>query len=437
MIRGGVTEEDAEEEVEDSQCRVILWSRKGRFHAVFPKVKAKGDEIFALIAAEFKLDKASLKNLCRVKTEKKDRLSVELVRLEEMETPTKLLFGVVYGQGDQVEMDPMFGNRGGSDELYSFMDSLGAVFDLKNCDPETVKFAGFAGVEENELAQLYLTQYGGYDCVFHVSTLLAYNSADPQQLARKRKIGNDIVVVVFLEGDKPFQPNLQTSKVNHVIAVVRPRRISEEIVHYTLNVASRPEVPEFGPQLKDTEFADAGAFRNYLLTKLINGSRAAFQHAPGFRREETTGQLLQDILDRYTSTGSWVPWNRTHRKEKSVVLTREESERGVCFSCKQPITANQQGVTAHELSYHVEHFVCEHCGLAFDDKAYVVHPDTHKCKGPGFGCAVWTSPNFFLLSCLSLQFTASRTTTRCLRPSARLAGSSSTTLSARWARPTT
>jgi len=209
-------DEGEDEESEEGQYRVILWSKKGRFHTVFPRALARGDEIFNKVATEFSLDKASLKNMCRVKSEKKDKMSTELLHLEEMETPAKLLFGVVYGQGDQVDMDPMFSNKAGSDELYAFMDSLGAAFDLANCDADTIKFAGFAGLEQGEMAQLYLTKYSGYDLVFHVSTLLAYNSSDPQQLARKRKIGNDIVVLIFHEGDKPFQPNLQTSKVRNL-----------------------------------------------------------------------------------------------------------------------------------------------------------------------------------------------------------------------------
>ena len=43
-----------------------------------------------------------------------------------------------------------------------------------------------------------------------------------QQLHRKRHVGNDVVVVVFCEGDDPFNPEVLTSNYNHVFILVRP-----------------------------------------------------------------------------------------------------------------------------------------------------------------------------------------------------------------------
>lgn len=38
--------------------------------------------------------------------------------------------------------------------------------------------------------------------MFHVSTMLPHEDADPQKLQKKRHIGNDIVCVAFLESDE-------------------------------------------------------------------------------------------------------------------------------------------------------------------------------------------------------------------------------------------
>jgi hypothetical protein len=78
--------------------------------------------------------------------------------------------------------------------------------------------------------------------------------------------------------------------VNHVLGVVRPKRINEDTVHYTISFCSKTEVPEFGPQLKDMEFSDPGAFRRFLLAKLVNGSRSAYHNGKNNKQKQTNKQ---------------------------------------------------------------------------------------------------------------------------------------------------
>lgn len=73
------------------------------------------------------------------------------------------------------------------------------------------------------------TTYGGKDSeveiMFHVSTMLPYNEIDPQQIDRKRHIGNDVVVVIFKETSGPDDVvDLCSfrSHFNHVFIVVTP-----------------------------------------------------------------------------------------------------------------------------------------------------------------------------------------------------------------------
>jgi hypothetical protein len=55
-----------------------------------------------------------------------------------------------------------------------------------------------------------------------VCVLLTFCLFVSQQLHRKRHVGNDVVVVVFCEGDDPFNPEVLTSNYNHVFLLVRP-----------------------------------------------------------------------------------------------------------------------------------------------------------------------------------------------------------------------
>jgi len=47
------------------------------------------------------------------------------------------------------------------------------------------------------------TTMDDYEIMFHVSTLLPHNPRDPQQVERKRHIGNDICVIVYLDAPGP------------------------------------------------------------------------------------------------------------------------------------------------------------------------------------------------------------------------------------------
>lgn len=59
------------------------------------------------------------------------------------------------------------------------------------------------------------------EIMFHVSTLLPYTENDPQQLQRKRHIGNDIVSIVFQEENTPFTPDMIASHFLHTFIVVQ------------------------------------------------------------------------------------------------------------------------------------------------------------------------------------------------------------------------
>jgi hypothetical protein len=51
--------------------------------------------------------------------------------------------------------------------------------------------------------------------MFHVSTLLPFFPEDPQQVERKRHLGNDVVIVIFREGpNDPFTPLIIRSQFN-------------------------------------------------------------------------------------------------------------------------------------------------------------------------------------------------------------------------------
>lgn len=81
----------------------------------------------------------------------------------------------------------------------------------------------------------------------HVATMLPFNQNDPQQLERKRHIGNDLVVIIFQEGDAAFELASIPSHQNHVIVFVRP--LPDNADGWAVQIFHKDGVPNFTPDL--------------------------------------------------------------------------------------------------------------------------------------------------------------------------------------------
>lgn len=140
-----------------------------------------------------------------------------------------------------------------------------------------------------------------------------YACPDPQDLQRverKRHLGNDVVVLVFLESDhtEPFDPLILSSHVNHVYIVVQ-KVAGVTPTQYQLAVVSKPGVSPAMPLLPEKPiFLNDSRFRAFLLTKrnskfltaVINCQKKAINSAE-FKGAQmhTRRNLLQPILEGY------------------------------------------------------------------------------------------------------------------------------------------
>lgn len=52
--------------------------------------------------------------------------------------------------------------------------------------------------------------------MFHVATLLPFKPQDVQQVERKRHLGNDIIVIIFKDGDPGYTPDCIHSEFNRM-----------------------------------------------------------------------------------------------------------------------------------------------------------------------------------------------------------------------------
>ncbi|XP_015181329.1 PREDICTED: GTPase-activating Rap/Ran-GAP domain-like protein 3 [Polistes dominula] len=149
------------------------------------------------------------------------------------------------------------------------------------------------------------TIYAGHEVMYHVSTMLPYSKDNPQQLERKRHIGNDIVNIIYTDDPAAvdnFNPNCIRSQFTHVFAVVSALGV---LKGWRIAIYCDETVPLFGPSLPCPPiFDDPYHLREFLLVKLINGEKATF-NTPTFsrKRERTLDALLRDMYQEHAQDG--------------------------------------------------------------------------------------------------------------------------------------
>ncbi len=206
----------------------------------------------------------------------------ELETLERSLHSVNYKFGLLYAKQGQSQND-MFGNVDGSPAFDRFLELLGSRVDL-------LGWAGFRGGLDVKHGHTGLhSVYTDFDMgmegrgpltfhvMWHISTWLPHSERDAQQLERKRHLGNDIVVVIFLDGEEglPFDPTLIKSEFNHVFIVVQPVAAHGGYQVSTIYKSGvelcNPLTPAPGV------FQHGSTFRDWLLAKCINAERVSYE----------------------------------------------------------------------------------------------------------------------------------------------------------------
>ncbi|XP_065051814.1 uncharacterized protein LOC135681326 isoform X2 [Rhopilema esculentum] len=197
-----------------------------------------------------------------------------LQKLDEQQLSLQYKVGLLYCKAGQSSEEDMYNNEHHGPAFDEFMDVIGEKVFLKG-------FEGYRAQLDNKndstgTYSLY-TKFQNREIMFHVSTLLPWTPNNKQQLLRKRHIGNDIVTVIFQEpGAEPFTPKNIRSHFQHVFIVVRVENPNTNNAAYRVAVSRSQDVPEFGPPIPpDSTFRKNKAFRDFLLSKIINAENAA------------------------------------------------------------------------------------------------------------------------------------------------------------------
>ncbi|KAI3362168.1 hypothetical protein L3Q82_012492 [Scortum barcoo] len=276
------------------QYRAILWRKSGTLKISLPYSPTKTLSVKSILSA-MNMDRFEKGPREILNPEiQKVRATPDLLVLEEQEGSVNFKFGVLYAKDGQLTDDEMFSNESGSESFDKFLNLLGDSITLQG-------WAGYRGGLDTKndttgIKSIY-TVYQGHELMFHVSTMLPYSKENKQQVERKRHIGNDIVTIVFQEGDdtsSSFKPSMIRSHFTHIFALVRYNSHNDS---YRLKIFSEESVPLFGPPLPSPPvFTDHQEFRDFLLVKLINGEKATLE-TPTFaqKRQRTLDMLIRSL----------------------------------------------------------------------------------------------------------------------------------------------
>ncbi|KAJ8264210.1 hypothetical protein GJAV_G00146490 [Gymnothorax javanicus] len=228
----------------------------------------------------------------------------QLLKLDEQGLSFQHKVGILYCKGGQSTEEEMYNNESAGPAFDEFLDLLGQRVRLKGFSKYRAQLDN--KTDSTGTHSLYTT-YKDYELMFHVSTLLPYTPNNPQQLLRKRHIGNDIVTIVFQEpGALPFTPKNIRSHFQHVFVIVKVHNPCTENVCYSVAVSRSKDVPPFGPPIpKGVTFPKSAVFRDFLLAKVINGENAAHK-SEKFRAmaTRTRQEYLKDLAENFVGTAT-------------------------------------------------------------------------------------------------------------------------------------
>jgi hypothetical protein len=228
-------------------------------------------------------------------------LEPELLELErnDPERSNCFAFGVVYAREGQRTALEYWENEHGSPAFDHFLTLLGDRIELRG-------WSGFRGGldvhKDTKGTHSVYTKFQEFEIMYHVSTLLPYHPADPLKLVRARQIQNDVVMVIFQEGQTTYAPEAMPTNVAHIFAVVRPFRNprNPDETLYQLGFVSKANVNAFRPDLPyPPVFRHDESFRRFLLTKLINGQIAARKSGLQMMFTRPRQAMLQEIVQTF------------------------------------------------------------------------------------------------------------------------------------------
>lgn len=209
-----------------------------------------------------------------------------------------LKIGVIYVKHAQDDQKDILRNDNSSTLYREFVDALGWPVDLKT-------HRGYMGGLDKKLTTGTVGPYysnATMETIFHDITLMPTNENDPQQIHKKRHVGNDIVHIIWSEHERDYSPTTITSQFNDAHIVIYPLKNG---LFRIQSFRKESKVPIFGPLLH-------GMVVNKQLLKIlvrptsINAYRYVRYNTQGYSKPYVLRNLrIAEIMGRYKTKSDY------------------------------------------------------------------------------------------------------------------------------------
>lgn len=158
-----------------------------------------------------------------------EQLTRAINELDKMQCREIVKLGVIYVAQGQQSQKEILANSTASPEFIEFIQSLGAVVEVKTHE-------GYLGGIDREGSvgkQTISHADWQHDVVYHVVPLMPTDSEDDQQINKKRHVGNDCVHIVWSEHWRDYEKDTITSHFNftHIVVYPLPNRLYRIQIH--------------------------------------------------------------------------------------------------------------------------------------------------------------------------------------------------------------
>lgn len=204
--------------------------------------------------------------------------------------PTRELYktGLIYVRDKQESQNDILSNFAASARYRTLVDGLGWMVDLTT-HPGYLGGLDSMMLSAGQFAPYYCT--AGFEMMYHDITLMPTKENDPQQIHKKKHVGNDSVHIVWSENWRPYDPHTISSQFNDAHVVLYPLPSGLVSVH----VFKKDGIPSFGP-LEDGMVLPLNLLAPLVRLTALNANVAVRSVSRDFRSALTTRiAMVRDI----------------------------------------------------------------------------------------------------------------------------------------------
>ncbi|GAM24743.1 hypothetical protein SAMD00019534_079180 [Acytostelium subglobosum LB1] len=231
--------------------------------------------------------------------ESTQKLSRALQQLDITPSRDILKIGVIYVGEGQEEQREILHNYASSSLYDDFVNGLGWQVDL------STHFGYMGGLDRKKTTGNTAPYYANttMETIFHNISSMPTNTSEPQQIHKKRHVGNDIVNIIWSEHIRDYAPTTVTSQFNdaHIIVYPLPNGL------YRIQIYRKEgKVPMFGPLIHGM------AVSKQMLSTLVrqtavNAYRYIRNSTPNYSRPYALRKMrINEIVERYRSEKNYV-----------------------------------------------------------------------------------------------------------------------------------